>query len=110
MERETKKLKTPLGKEVELRAYLTAGERRKIREAYLGAVRPEIGTDGKTTTAKIDAQALSAAEDRLIEMSVASFDGSNENILQRLLDGAPEDYDFVVNEASKLKQDFPKAK
>lgn len=111
MERQTKKVKAPSGKEVELKTYLTARERRQIREAYLNSINPEIDVNGKATITSVSGEKLSAAEDKLLEVSIVSYDGSTENVLNRILDGdSPEDYDFIIKEAGALKQDFSQAK
>jgi hypothetical protein len=110
MDRETKKITTPSGKVVELKTYLTAGENRKVTEAYIGSVRPETDEKGRTTKMTVDGEGISRAEDRLIEVAVVSFDGSGENILQRILDGSPDDYQFLMQEINQLKKGFPTAK
>ncbi len=110
MERETKKIKTPLGKEVELKTYLTAGERNELRRIYLENMKVE-AKEGVPAIKEIPGTLVEQAEKKLIELAVVSYDGSSENIFGRLLDSMPEEYDFVIEEANKIgKGNFPQAK
>lgn len=110
MDRETIKIKTPLNKEVEIKTYLTAKERNELRNVYLNNMK--INTEGGVPTIQeIPGSIVEEAEKKLIELAVVSFDGSSDNILGRLLDSLPEEYDFVVNECNKIeKGNFLKAK
>jgi hypothetical protein len=98
MERETKKIKTPSGKEVELKTYLTAGERNELRAVFLSGMKLEGGTQIK----EIDGGVVDKAERKLLELAVVSYDGSAERIVERLLNELPEEYDFIVAEANKI--------
>jgi len=93
-QREVKELITPSGKKLEIKTYVTARERNEIRSAML----PFMNVD--TTTSKVDdkisGDILIKIEPKLIEVIVSTYDGSSENILDRILDGSPEDYDFIV--------------
>lgn len=110
MERETRKIKTLSGKEVELKSYLTARERNELRNIYLSNMK--VGIEEEVPVLKeIPGSMVEQAERKLIELVVVSYDGSQENILERILDGSPEEYDFVVADANKIgKGNFPKAK
>lgn len=108
MERETKKLKTPSGKELELKSYLTARERNELRSVFLKgmAVEPNTAQIKEVSGAVVD-----EAEKKLLELAIVSYNGSAENVIERLLDSTPEEYDFVVAEANKLGAgNFQKAK
>jgi hypothetical protein len=108
MERETKKIKTPSGKEVELKTYLTARERNELRNIFLKGMTVEPST---AQIKEISGELIEEAEKKLIEIVVVSFDNSAENIIGRILDGTPEDYDFIVSEANKISTgNFTKAK
>lgn len=101
MDRETKKLTTPSGKEFEVKTYLTARERNELRGVFL----ENVSLDPTTAQPKVGDLAgalLEKAEKKVIELAVISYDSNAENILDRILDGSPEDYDFVVAEANKL--------
>jgi hypothetical protein len=95
MERETTTYTTPAGKEVVIKSWLTAGERRKVQEVM-------IGTETVTSTPELKGDALFKAQDKLVEVAVASYDGSAENILARLLDQKADEYDFVAELAGKV--------
>lgn len=41
-------------------------------------------------------------EELILSTAVVSFDGSSEGIVERLLSGGVADYDFAVEEATKL--------
>lgn len=110
MERETKKITTPSGKEAELKTYLTARERNEFRAVFIE--HSTFKVEGESARVDhIDGAANDEAEAKLIQLAVISYDGSQEKVLERLLDGDPQDYDFVVAEALKtLKGNFLKAK
>lgn len=111
MERETKKIQLPSGKEAEIAAYFTAGELRSVREVYINAVKTEQNEEGKLGLGEVKGEIISKAEDKLIEIGVVSFDGSKENILTRILDGDPEDYRVLLEELNKTqKRNFKQAK
>lgn len=101
--RETRNVKTPGGgKELVLKTYLTARERNELRGVFLGEMKIETAGDaGKAEIKDLSGAALEKAERKLIELAVVSFDGSAENILDRLLDSTPDEYDFAVREANK---------
>jgi hypothetical protein len=106
MERETKTIKTPGGKEVRLKTYLTARERNELRAIFLENMKFE-GTQVK----EIDGGVVDKAERKLLELVVVSYNGSAENIIERLLEERPEEYDFVVSEANKISTgNFPRPK
>ncbi|MBI4119240.1 MAG: hypothetical protein HY456_00145 [Parcubacteria group bacterium] len=101
MDRPTNKIKTPAGKEAELKTYLTARERNQLRSVFLEGVnitpetsQPKIGDLSGTL--------LEKAEQKLLELALVSYDGAPENAIERLLDASPEEYDFVVAEANKI--------
>lgn len=101
MNRETKKISTPSGREFELKTYLTARERNELRGVFLENVSVDPGT-AQTKVGDLAGSLLEKAEKKLIELVVVSYDGKTENILEGILDGSPEDYDFIVAEANKI--------
>ena len=109
MERETKTIKTPLGRELVLKTYLTARERNELRRVYLDNM--EIGAEEKGFAVKeMKGSVVEELERKLIGLVVVSYDGSKENVFERLLDATPEEYDFVVDQANKVSVGFWKAK
>lgn len=95
MERETQTFTTPEGKELVVKAWLTAGERRKIQEVM-------VGSDTITADAAPKGDAIFKAQDKLIEVAIALYDGSAENVLKRLLDQRAEEMDFVTEKAGQV--------
>ena len=99
--RPTNQLTTPAGKQLELKTYMTAGERNQLRAVYLQSVKVKAGEDGQAELGELNGDVVERAERKIIELLVVSYDGSNENILGRLLNATPEEYDFVVTESNK---------
>lgn len=103
MERKTKTLQTPLGKELIVKEYVTARERNELRAILLGNMK--FDTEGKEIgQAQLSGDTLEVSEKKLVEVIVTSYDGSAENILERLLDSTPDEYDFVVKEAMEVNK------
>ena len=103
MDRETTKLTLPSGKEIELKSYLTARERNEIRDVFMEEMRASIAKEEKETDQVITGHAMIKAEKTLLETIIIALDGISEDVVSRLLDGSPEDYDFVVANANKIK-------
>ena len=98
-DRSTKTFTTPSGKEVVVKEYLTARERNELRGVTLNGL--NIETTGDISQAKnITAEKLDQFQHKVIELAIVSYNGSAENILERLLDGTPDDYDAVVEIAT----------
>lgn len=103
MENENQKLVTPSGKNFELKSFMTARDRNALRAVYL----QDVKVNPDSAQPQIDALAgelLERAESKLIELVVVSYDGVTEpaKVLEKLLDGSPADYDFVVAAANKV--------
>jgi hypothetical protein len=109
-QRETKTITTPAGKELVLKTYITARERNELRGIYLNSLKVE--TENNNPTIKeISGSVVEQAEKKIIELAVVSYDNSQDGIIDRLLDGTSEEYDFAVAEANKISSgNFPKAK
>lgn len=109
MERQTKAVTTPDGKELVLKSYLTAKE----RNDYL----LELAQNGLTKSSLEDAQSSAVtvatikSAKKLFETAIVSYDGSPENIVGRLEEAKSDEYDFALNEAGEiLAGNFRKAK
>ncbi len=100
--RETKAITLKSGRQVAIKTYLTARERNELRGVFFGNFKID-AAGGKAEIKEIDGSVLGKAEEKLIDLTVVSFDGSDENILQRLLDGTTADYDEIVMEAGKVE-------
>jgi len=111
MERETKKITTPSGKAVELKTYLTAGEAKELSLVFLKGMKLDYDAETKKPIVKdISGSLINEAENRAIELIVVSFDGSNENILGRLLELKSTEFDFVMEEINKITKPIDEKK
>jgi len=100
MERELKKITTPIGKNViELKSWLTGREKREIMSVFLSDT-----PIGKEKELEIKGNKMIEAQNKTIEMVVASIDGEKEpkNILNKILDLRSDDFDFVLVEIDKI--------
>lgn len=93
MERDTKTITTPNGTEVVLYTYITGREKRNINSAALGT-NVQISPDGSLSG--VDGSMLNKRQDAAVSAVVVSVAGSNENVLERVLDLKAEDYDAVI--------------
>jgi len=108
MERETKTITTPKGKTLVLKTYVNARERNALRSVMIDSMKIDLqNLEGAN---ELSGSILEKSEAKLIETVVVSYDGSVENILNRLLDESPEEYDFVVEESGKINKGFTPAK
>lgn len=107
MERATKKLTTPGGNDLELKSFINARERNQLRSVMLDNMKFDVQNP---SASEVKGSTLEMSEAKLIEVAVISYAGSNEKILERLLEGTPEEYDFVVAEAQKVNSGFTTAK
>jgi hypothetical protein len=94
MERETRNLVTPNGKELVLKTYLTARERNQLRDVFLKNAKVPINSDGLATN-----------EGMTVDASIIT-----DAILNTLLDNDPIEYDYVAEEAGKVNGNFTQAK
>jgi hypothetical protein len=106
MERETIKITTPLEKhEVVLKAWLTGGERRALRNAFLSKMDISVGED-KVNTEKVNsAEVIEEAENKTFETVIVSIDGDSKDIVKRLLEMRDTDYNFVTEEIKKITEE-----
>ncbi len=99
-EREVIELTAPSGKKLKVKSYITARERNEIRSVILPSMSLDM-TNNKVVD-NVSADVLAKAEPKLIEVIVAEYDGSSENILDRMLDGSPADYDFIIGQLKEI--------
>jgi len=113
MERETIKLTTPLGKDLIIKSFMNAKERNAIKSAFLEGIKidpNDIGSEDHMMK-DVDASIMLKAEKRTFEQLIVSYDGSSENIADKLEQATPTEYDFVVAELNKVtKGNFQSAK
>ena len=113
MERETRTLTTPLGKELKLKTYLTARERNELRDIYLKNTKINVGKDATVSEGlTVDASILTESQNLLIKVVTVKYgeETNPETILNLLLESKPEEYDFVVEESGKTEGNLTQAK
>lgn len=108
-DQKTIQLVTPDGKALELKNYMTARERSVIRSIFVNDFKIDVTTilpnnidNQPQQKREITGEQIIKSEEKIIETLVISFDGSSENIINRIMDGSPEDYDFIVEETTKI--------
>lgn len=93
MERETKKITTPVDKhEVVVKTWLTAREKRAISAVFLDKAK----FSGESKNFDIDGSALNELQDTQIENVVISVNGVQEKVLDLCLDMKDKDYEAVL--------------
>ncbi len=110
-------IKTPEGKDLELIAKLTAGARNAMRKVMLRGfnmdVKEEVKIDARPGDAptykpqikSFDFNVLTEEKEQAqIRAAVVKYDGltDTDQIIARLLEASPEEYDFVVAETDKV--------
>jgi len=102
MDRETKKIKTPISKqEIEIKTYLTAGEEMEIQKVLLNAVEIQQGVVSDIKGSKADI--MIEMEKKLMELAIVSIDGKKENIVETLLNMRSSDYDKIKAEVDGIR-------
>lgn len=101
--RETKTIETPIDKhKIEIKTYMNGREWREIQNIYVEMANIQVGNDQNVNTEiKGNAELMTKAQDKTIEMLVISVNGKEENILDEILEMKKEDYDFILDELNK---------
>jgi hypothetical protein len=81
--------------------YLTGREKRIIKNAIWTGKSMQI-KDGKGESDAVPMEQLDLPTDKTIELMVMSIDGSDKDILQRILDLRDRDYDDVLEKIEEL--------
>ena len=104
MERETKEIIIPVGKnKIIIKSWLTGRERRAIRSVLLEEVK--FGQTGEGEVApeyNIQGSVLNKAQDKAFESVIVSIDGNSDDIVNNILDMRDKDFDFVVKEIDEV--------
>lgn len=109
MNRETKIIETPKGKQkVEIKTYITGREKRELTNVYLSGDM-KFNADSKDI-AGINANLMDKAQDLALTTIVVSIDGIKENILQTILDMRSEDSDFIFKSVDEVQKGDPEKK
>ena len=108
MDRETKQIETPVGKQkVVIKTYLTGRERREINAPFLSHA--EISADavaGATPSIKgIKGSIIAEVQNITFNLIVVEIDGNKENIADRILDMREEDFNYIVSEIDNITKD-----
>jgi len=91
---DTKKVQTPNGHSLTVKAYLTGEDKRANRRIALAL---ESNKDNV-------ADGIDKLEDSLITQIVIDLDGSNENIVERVLKLPSDDYDLLINTVNDIQE------
>lgn len=104
MERETKKITTPSGREIDIKTYLTGREANQIKQVMLGEMTMDVETG--TPSAEISGAFMIDQEKKLIEILVVSIDGDRGDkpgaITEKILDLRNEDYQFIIKAVNEI--------
>ena len=104
MERETKIIVTPIGKqEVELNTYVTGREKRALTNIFLSG-NLSFNVEDKDVKG-INANVIEEAENLALRTVIVSIDKTKEDIVKRVLDMHAKDYAFVVLEVNNVTSD-----
>lgn len=101
--RDTKKIRTISGFDVELYTYITGREAREISNVFLEGMTFQVDATGQTKTNEMSAGIASKAQDKAIELLVVSVNGDKENVLQKVLDLPKADFDEVLKEVDVIQ-------
>lgn len=105
MENNTKIIETPVDKhKIEIKTWITGGDRRALRNVYLDVSRIEMKGD-EPEIKGLTGNIVEQAENKAIEIAVVSIDGSKENILKRILDMHEDDYEIVMQNIEKITKE-----
>lgn len=102
MERETKKITTKSGTEVELITYLNGKEMILWRGLFLDYFKTDI--KGKIEDVKIEGKLLAEMEKKATEIAVVSVGGNKDNIIQKIEELPLAEYREIVDEAMKVME------
>lgn len=100
----TQSFTTPLGKELTLKEYLTGREARDLKHAESSAMSLSFNMEtqkpviSEVSAAKVEIK----KEEIMITAAILSYDGSADNILDRLLDGPSVEYEFALAKANDV--------
>jgi len=105
MERETKTIVTPSGAKVVVNTYITGRESEQIQDILYKSVNFSAMASNANKEANLNLNSgsfITEQTHKIIEIMVVSIDGSNENVLNAVLDMKEIDYSFVVDEINRI--------
>ena len=99
------------GRKAEIKTRLSARERNDLRRVFMSTLKVGDLQPGQSTDDKIPAGLALDVQEKMIATLVVSFDGSAENVLERVNNGTPEDFDELFVKAAEIsKLNFQPAK
>ena len=102
--RELKVVETPSGIKVELKTYINGREFEEINDILYQQVNLSTGQT-KVPNVNFTGSFVKKQTYKKIELIIVSVDGSNDNILDKILELKREDYIFVIKEINKVAGD-----
>lgn len=104
MNRETTTITTPhSNQQVVLNTYLTGREKRQLQNIFLQG-NLQFNAESNNVTG-INYALVDKEQDLAWQLVIVSIDGSNEDIVNKVLDMRAGDYDFIVTHVNKVKAD-----
>lgn len=105
MNRETKTIQTPIGKQnVEIKTYITGKEKRDLTNVFLSG---NLDFNAESQNIKgINANLVDKAQDLAFQLIVVSIDGKKDgeiDIVKTILDMQAEDTDFIIKNTSQIQ-------
>jgi len=97
----------PSGKTAKIKNGLTGREKRALREVFLNEAELNTTAEGKQVLSGLQGTIIAKAEDAAIQTVVIEFDGSSDDILNRVLDLPSSEYDILlakINEVTAEKK------
>ena len=100
MTQENTTIQTPLGKNLTLKSFITIREKKivqeKMREKKLLSITPSTNPDSITS------EQQEFMEKIPLETCVVDYDGSKENVYERLLDLPSQEFDFIQKACAEV--------
>lgn len=87
--------------EVELKPYITARDKRAIRDILIGSA--QLSPTGMGVTA-VNPAVVNQAEDKMFELIVVSIAGVVENKLEKIMNLQGTDYDFLLKKVNEISE------
>lgn len=90
--------------EVELKPYITARDKRAIRDVLLGAA--NISPTGMGVTS-VNPAVINLAEDKMFELIIVSIAGVVDDKLEKVMNLQGQDYDFLLKKVTEISEGLP---
>ena len=111
IQNETQEVTLASGRKAEIKTRITARERNDLRRVFISTLKITDLQPGQNTDEKVPAGLALDVQEKVIGTLVVSFEGSTENVLERVNNGTPEDFDELFVKAAEIsKLNFQPAK